>query len=107
MENQELTYEYEVQDSEFTLMAIWKYFRKLRENDSLILKGNDYSATLSKESLSKIIDKFTLPEKYEFYKKLKSTLNMYKIEGMYCHIDDASSEIEEFKRKYLLVVNKE
>ena len=44
---------------------------------------------------------------YEFYKKLKSTLNIYKIEGMYCHIDDASSEIEEFKRKYLLVVNKE
>ncbi len=107
MKNQELTYEYEVQDSEFNLFNIWNFSRKLRENDILIMKGDDYSVTLGKSSLYELLKKASLPERYETYKKLKSTLNMYKIESIYCHIDDTSSEIEEFKRKYLLVFNKE
>ena len=105
MKNQELTYEYEIGSSEISLLSIWNHSRKLREEDSLIIRGNDYSITLGKNDLHRLINEAYLPEKYDVYKKLKNRLCFCIYHGLQDEIESTINEIKEFKNRHILPIN--
>jgi hypothetical protein len=107
MKNQELTYEYEIGSSEISLLSIWNHSRKLREEDSLIIRGNDYSITLGKNDLHRLINEEWLGRKidYNFLEKLKNRLCFCIYHGLQDEIESTINEIKEFKNRHILPIN--
>lgn len=90
-------------DGELTTKEEWEYSRKLRENDSLIVKNSWGNFILHKDGLYDLLQHLSLPERIEFHKELKQKVVHYMDMEMEWQVEDAKNELKEFWNGYICI----